>query len=349
MGTFFRKLDRLRRSSPVGLFPLLLWLLGKDPHLIAERIAPSDIKTILVLRNNKRIGNMYFLLPFLHELRRAFPDATIDLMVIQEGQRNVFQNMGLNEVMVSSFSFRGAVAFFQSIKVARRTVYDLILMPYVSDTDVLIGAMLHAKNKVAFEDRRTQGVYPHTYHIGPKSPHAALHPLELIEAMGVPLRHQADHSMHLSPQEVSAGATIASQLKGERDLCFAFFRGARGKKVMADIEWISILQAFEDATRRSIQWVEILGPDTKSPLRQDYRSFATSNLRDLGSALKAMDLFICADTGPLHLADAAGARCVGLFSSTKPEQFGCLGTDTVNVIYPGDFSAQEIVKQFGFT
>jgi ADP-heptose:LPS heptosyltransferase len=346
--SFFRKLDRLRRSSSVGLMPLMLWLLGRDPHLVDARISPSEIKTILVLRNNKRIGNMYFLLPFLHELRHACPAATIDLMVIHKSQRNIFQNMGINEISISSFSFRGVGEFFRSIKSARKNVYDLIVMPYSSDTDILIGAMLHAKNKVAFKDRRTHGIYPHALSLKPESLHAALYPLELIRAMSHSVRHPADHKMRLSLQEVNAGEIIAGQLKGGSDLSFAYFRGARGKKVISDNEWVKILKAFEDATYKSIQWVEILGPDIKQPLQLNSQTFSTHNLRDLASVLKAMDLFICADTGPLHLADAAGARCVGLFNATNPNHFGCLGQETINIIYPDDFSARDIVKKFKF-
>lgn len=342
---FFRRLDRWRRTHSGGLMPLMLRLLGRDPHVLPERLPPDEVKTILVLRNNKRIGNMYFLLPFLHALRQAYPQAAIDLMVINPHHSHIFQHMGLRQVLVSSFTFKGLGAFVAGIKAARQTPYDLLLMPYRSDTDVLIGSLVYARNKVALDDRRNHGAYPHALPAPPTSPHAALHPLGLIEAMGHSVQQPANHLMHLSEAEVTAGANVARQLKGESERCFAYFRGARGKKVIADAEWLQILESFEQATPRSIRWVEILSPDVQTPLRPDTATFATPDFRHLAAVLKAVDVFICSDTGPLHLADAAGARCVGLYNATDPQQFGCLGEHTVNALYPNGFVAKTVLER----
>lgn len=342
---FFRRLDRWRRSSRGGLLPQLLWLLGSDQHLLPHRLPPAEVRRILVVRNNKRIGNMYFLLPFLHALRQAYPQAVIDLMVINLHHRPIFEHMGLDRIWVSSFTFGGIGAFLQCIRSARQTPYDLLLMPYRSETDVLIGSLLYARNKVALEDHRNHGAYPHALPAPVTSPHAALHPLALLTAMGHPVQEPARHHMVLSDAETAAGAAVVQQLTGDGERCFAYFRGARGSKVIADVEWLRILQDFERASEQSIHWVEILSPDVQTPLRAGTSTFATPDFRHLAAVLKAMDLFICSDTGPLHLADAAGARCVGLYNATDPQQFGCLGTDTVNVLFPHQFSAENVLAR----
>ncbi len=47
------------------------------------------------------------------------------------------------------------------------------------------------------------------------------------------------------------------------------------------------------------------------------------NLRQLGALCKRLDLFITADTGPLHIANAAGTkRIIALFGPTSPEITG---------------------------
>ena len=47
------------------------------------------------------------------------------------------------------------------------------------------------------------------------------------------------------------------------------------------------------------------------------------NLKQLGALCKRLDLFITADTGPLHIANAAGAkRIIALFGPTSPEITG---------------------------
>ena len=47
------------------------------------------------------------------------------------------------------------------------------------------------------------------------------------------------------------------------------------------------------------------------------------NLKQLGALCKRLDLFITADTGPLHIANALGAkRIIALFGPTSPEITG---------------------------
>lgn len=57
-----------------------------------------------------------------------------------------------------------------------------------------------------------------------------------------------------------------------------------------------------------------------------------------------MDGFICCDTGPLHLADAAGANCIGLYTHTSIERYGLLGSNTVNVDGLDNLDAAQILK-----
>jgi ADP-heptose:LPS heptosyltransferase len=49
----------------------------------------------------------------------------------------------------------------------------------------------------------------------------------------------------------------------------------------------------------------------------------TLNLKHLGALIKKADLFITADTGPLHIANAVGAKkIIALFGPTSPEVTG---------------------------
>lgn len=345
--TFFRQLDMRRRANSIGLMQRILELLIKDKNLLPHHIPKTEVKKILVLRNNKRIGNMYFMLPFLHALRQSYPDATINLMVINKSQSDIFKHINLDNVFISHFSLGSISAFFQSIKESRTTVYDIILMPNRSDSDTLIGALLSAKNKVAFQDQKSNRIYPHSLDAVADSRHVAISPLKLIEALGNKLTAPIDHTMRLSPEEIVNGNDAAQGLKGTASLCFAYFRGARGNKVLADSEWIKILQEFEKASSKPIKWVEILSPDVHEPLRPETSTFAFSNLRNLAATLAALDLFICSDTGPLHLADAANSRCAGIFTATNPDIFGCLDPKSVNIIYPNKFHPKDVLRQLG--
>ncbi|HEY7804093.1 MAG TPA: hypothetical protein VIC30_06625, partial [Orrella sp.] len=113
---FLRRFDQLRRQQTQGVSAWLYGLMGRDAVLLNERLPADQVKRILVVRNNKRIGNMYFLLPFLNQLREAYPDANIDLMVISDSHARIFQAMSLNRIWVSHFAFATALTCFKTLR-----------------------------------------------------------------------------------------------------------------------------------------------------------------------------------------------------------------------------------------
>lgn len=325
-----RRFDQFRRRHTEGLNAWLYGLLGRDRFLCNERLAPEQVKRVLVLRNNKRIGNMYFLLPFLNAVRQAYPHAEIDLMVIAPAQAKVFQGMSLANIWVSHFAFASARQFFKTITQCRQRPYDLLLMPHPSSTDIIIGGLVHARNKVSFADPKISKVYPHAITVGHASAHAALTPLALLEPIKT-AQLPVNHLMSLSADEIQAAKSEMARVSENTDTCIAYFRGARGNKIIADQAWLAIRKKFDAAAQKPITWVEILSPDVTEPLVPGTTTWQSADFRRLGAFLAACDLFICGDTGPLHLADAAGARCIGLFTATSPEHYGCLGKQCWNI------------------
>jgi ADP-heptose:LPS heptosyltransferase len=339
-----RRFDQFRRRVTGGVSAWLYGLLGHDRFLSDERLEPDQIRRILVLRNNKRIGNMYFLLPFLHALRQTYPAAVIDLMVISESHAKIFEGLGLGRIWVSNFSFASLPSFARTMLQCRSDPYDLLLMPHPSSTDTIIGGLIHARNKVSFWRTNTIEVYPHSIHAQDANVHAAFTPLALLSQSDVSAPSGADHRMALSAQEQAKARALVAQFKARNHICIAYFRGARGKKIIPDSEWLSIRQRFDATLPNSITWIEILSPDIQQALVPDTPTWQSADLRELGAFLAACDLFICADTGPLHLADAANARCVGLFTATSPEHYGCMGPSCVNVTDIKHLDAQAILS-----
>ncbi|NDH93346.1 MAG: lipopolysaccharide heptosyltransferase family protein, partial [Planctomycetia bacterium] len=61
-----------------------------------------------------------------------------------------------------------------------------------------------------------------------------------------------------------------------------------------------------------------------------------TSLQDLGELFRMSPLVVSGDTGPLHLAAAVGARCVGLFGPVPAERNGPYGRGHVIVEPPAD-------------
>jgi ADP-heptose:LPS heptosyltransferase len=338
-----RKFDQLRRSKMPALEAAFYRLISNTRNLEKNKLAKERVKRILLIRNNKRIGNIYFLLPFIRQVRAVYPDARIDMMLNEPWQGNVFDNLGINHFYYSYFSFQGIIKFFKMIKELRKTTYDMILLPNTSAGDTIITALLDGRNKVSSYHSERNLICIHSTYVEHPREHAALGPLSVLEGLGHILKEPFPHTLEFSKEELEKGLQVSQALRDNQEcLTLSYFRGARGEKLLSVQAWLGILSKFEVATNQKVQWVEILSPDITSPIKAGVKTFQTSDMRHLASVLKHLDAFICCDTGPLHLADAAGASCIGLYNHTNPNSFGVIGENTINVVDIENLDAQVI-------
>jgi len=93
----------------------------------------------------------------------------------------------------------------------------------------------------------------------------------------------------------------------------------------------------------SFIFVDILSPDIPTKLDDNLLEYATKDLRELGAFFRVCDLFISADTGPLHLAVASQAKIAALFTKTEIPIYGALGEKNKNIDI-NNLSPQKVAK-----
>ena len=130
--------------------------------------------------------------------------------------------------------------------------------------------------------------------------------------------------LRLSNEERSEGArqlavALGSTEPGARPVV-GLYAHATGAKCLPPEWWGAVVGALQTQAPW-LQLIEFLPEDGHSRLGDDVRGTYTPALRMLGAKLAATSLFVIADGGILHLADAAGARVLGLFRTTSPAQY----------------------------
>ncbi|SJL82554.1 glycosyltransferase family 9 protein [Vibrio palustris] len=345
MKTALRHIDRYRRKKMAIFDPVLYKALSYDTYHQDTLIPVEQVQRILIVRNNKRIGNMFFLLPFVKQIRTAYPHAHITLLLSQSWQGQIFDGVGVDDIRYSNFSFGKAAAFFSEIKQLKKTVFDLIVAPYSSVEDSLISAMLAGKNKVSVAHAKRNSAFTHVFEKNTAETHSALHQLFLIEALTQQPLVYANHEMIFTEEELALGVKEKQVLCDNEFKVIAFFRGARGAKKLTDDKWRSILDTIQGLSPLPIRWIEILSPDIQQPLMPNGLTYQNSNMRRLGCFIKNVTAFISCDTGPLHLADAAGAKCIGLFTHTCPKKYGVLGEASINIDDVGSLEKRGELQQ----
>jgi len=294
-----------------------------------QYVDSNEIKNILIIRPNYRIGNLIFLTPLINELNKQLPDAKIDIIVgmklageILEPMPNVDQVIDIPRKLLMH-----PIELYDYIKKARSKKYDIALNISGKSTSAQIVTLLtKAKYKASFDNDKLWVKFTHIQKQLRIYTHMGLRSLEFLSFFNIPLPKKTPTlDIKLTKSEIQKAQEDLKQLtiKHPNKKIIAMFRNARFDKKIADewwSEWVKELLKDKD-----VVIIDILSPDIPEKLNDDLLSYSNKNLRILGAFFKACDLYVSADTGPMHLAVASGAKVLALFNKTNIDLYGTLG------------------------
>lgn len=166
--------------------------------------------------------------------------------------------------------------------------------------------------------------------------HKGLEPIEFVRFFGLDVpKSNVRLDIKLSHEELTQAQHDMNNLLSENGISekskvIGFFRNARFDKKIEDAywkKWIDEVHAIDPA----VVFIDILSPDIPEKLSEKVLAYQSKNLRVLGAFFQKCDLFVCGDTGPMHLAVASQAKVLALFKATKVELFGALGEKNYNI------------------
>ena len=294
---------------------------------------PAAIRTVLVVRMNGRMGNTLFLTPLLTAIHAVLPQATIDVFVSYPDAADLLQGLpGLRHVITLPhmhwWDFRTSL---RTLKDFRSRRYDLVIDPVPNSSGGRVALLLcRARWRLGFTDDEQWLRLDYAAELPPGVRHEALRPLALVQqafgyqfAPGAPRLRVAN-----SPDELAAGARLIAQRMAQATRQAApdwptigFFASARGKKDLGPDWWRDFWEAYLDLIPATAP-LEVLPAADHPPVHPDFATVHCQSPRMLAATIAHVDGFFCADTGPMHLASAAGVPTIAFFDKTKPAAFG---------------------------
>lgn len=332
--------SRIRKNISKGLHKFLSKIFPTNPN--PDPIVHDEIKKILVVRINYRIGNILFVTPLLNALQKQFPNAQIDMMVGAPFTASLIE--GMPQIgKVYSFPrklLKQPLKVLSLKKELKNNGYDLLVTPNLNSTsDTLFTFLVSAKYKVGFFAKDVFSPLTHAVDATSDVKHEALKPLVLMSAFSdEPFEHYTPYlDLRLSQEEKAAAA---EQMPPHS---IGIFRDARGDKKLDNNWWLSLVETIEQMAP-DVHIVDILDPNNTTPLREEISTLSEKNLRTLAAKIANLDAFICGDTGPMHLASASKTPTIALFKTTSPVYYGTLGEQDLSLVLQ-EKSTQEVVQE----
>lgn len=290
-----------------------------------------DIKRVLIIRPNHRLGNQLLLTPLVQEVINTFPNCKIDLFVRGGVANPVFENYkNINEIIqLPKKPFNELFGYAAKWILLKRKKYDLVINgDKNSSSGRLLTQIANAPFKVFGNlDEEVQKQYTDYKHIS-KSPIYNLR--DYLTKIGFP-KNESDIpvlDIKLSQKELANGKVVLDNIIKNDKKTICIYTNATGEKCYSEIWWKTFYnRLLKEYPAYTI--IEMLPIENISKVNFKAPHFYSKDLREMAAIIKNTSVFISADNGVMHLASASLAPTVGFFSVTNLDVYGPYGNESV--------------------
>ena len=295
---------------------------GEATALPGERFLPRGGR-VLVVRLSA-LGDVLFALETVAALRRERPDAAIDFLVEDRFAHLLEGHPDLDRVLV--YPRRRRLRIPASLWRLRKTRYDLALDLHGIQKSAMHMFCCRARVKVGPAPPVAREGASFSYDLSVALPDGAVHRAEighaLLAAVGLSGQPRPGKVPTTEPPaELLQGLPRPRVLLHPGTSNFAAFKRWPGERFAA------LAQRLE---ARGVGVIVGYGPGEAALAAPALDAARTSRAADgaqlgfrgLAGLMARCDVVVAADTGPLHLGAAAGARCVAIFGPKDPARYG---------------------------
>lgn len=274
------------------------------------------------------LGDVILITPMLRELKRAFPQFQLDVLVRKGNESLLMNNPHIDQVLIwdKKQKYR---SLFSNLKTIRKHKYDAVVCVQRYFNAGLLTAFSGARMKVGFKQNPWSGLFNRKYN----------HQLSGRQ-------HETERNLALIDQWISQPKSIrpeifpsqedydfVSQFQVEKYYCLAP-ASVWFTKQLPEHKWIELVESLPKAAK-----IYFLGAPNDYDLAEriiaNSKGVHTMNLCGKLSLLQSAALMQKAirnfvnDSGPQHIASAMNASTTTFFCSTIPDfGFGPLADDS---------------------
>ena len=292
-----------------------------------ENFNPKNI----IVRMPNWIGDLVMATPILADLRQAYPDASITVMVLEKIGALLEADPSLNELF-----------YFSRVKKAHRRVSERNIVEKLRDGHYDLGILLtnsfssawrfwqgKVKHKIGFrgEGRSLFLDHPVSFPAKRKTQHLVLTYKALLEPLGIPVSTVAPR-LYLKEGAIQAAWDLVKRFDIGSDAkiiginpgaaygsakCWLPERFREVAKQLIEKDPSHVVLFFGDLSHK-----ELINEICASLPARAINLAGQTDLQSLASLISICSVFLTNDSGPMHIADSLGVPLVALFGSTDP-------------------------------
>ncbi len=293
---------------------------------------------ILIVRLSA-IGDVILTMPVLNALRDGFPGAYLAWIVQEPAASLVRGHKALDELIAVPRRFlRSPSAVVGLSRRLRSLRFDVTIDAQGLSRSALVARLSGARRRIGFGGRwgRELSAWLNCELVYPVRPHVIERTLELLRPLGIE-RPAVRFDVPLEASELAAAASWVHD--AGLDAGFAIISpGAAWPSKLWPLERFAAVARHLGQSWGLPSVVVWAGPEERAVAERvvaesspHARLAPATSLRELAALARQARLFLGSDTGPLHLAEAVGTPCVGLYGPWPAEETGPYGPQHIAV------------------
>ncbi len=293
---------------------------------------PSIHKRILIFNVNW-LGDVLFSSATIRNIRRNYPDGYIACVIPSRCYPILRDNPYLDEIIIFDEKDRhkGMLSKFDFIKLLRSKKFDTVFLLHRSFSRALICRLAGINQRIGYHTKKRSFLLTKKINQPKKdSLHRIDYYLNVIEKSGLRIEDRYLDFFFKAEEENHVDNFLSKNSVGNNDLLIVLNPGGNWIPKRWPLDYWALL-ADKLITELKAK-VIISGSITDLPLANKIKenmkeapliACGVFNIKHLGVLASRADVFITADSGPLHIANAVGAKkIIAIFGPTSKEITG---------------------------
>lgn len=301
----------------------------------------QQIRKILIVRPNHRLGNQLLITPLLQEVIIQFPNSKIDLFLKGNIGKIIFENYPeINKIIaLPKKHFKEIFRYLGCWFYLKRQKYDLVInLIHNSSSGTIATKISNSKLKfygVLETPKKLKDIEDYT-HIAKKPVYDFW---EELESIGLEINDKSIPKINikLSEKELEEGKKKLNEITNTDKEIITIFTYATNEKCYSKEWWSNFYKKLKDEFKE-YTIIEILPVENVSQIDFIAPNFYSKDIREIASVIANSKIFIGADSGMMHLSSSTNTTTIGLFSVTnmnvyKPYFKKSMGINTNEISY----------------
>lgn len=296
----------------------------------------KGIEKILIIKL-RAIGDVVLATPVISNLRKAFPEATIDFLTEKQAADVVLKHPDLDTVLILDKNYlknllpvKRLTEYIKFVNNLKRTKYDLVFDLFGNPRSAFLSYFTGANYRVGYIFRLRKLFYTHVTENRGDQVHEVEFNLDALRRLGIPIvEKQLYFPITHSAREYISHFWIDYELEDRFVVAINASGGWSTKRwpreyfaqladQMANCYAATVLLIWGPGERQEADQIAALmtAPAILAP---------ATNLKQLAALLERCGLMVTNDSGPMHIAAVVGTPVVAIFGPTNPKYQGPYG------------------------